>query len=97
MSRPYTVKKIKETFINLKSYLINPSFGTDIIVGFPGETDKDFQDTYNLCQQIGFNKIHVFRFSPRANTLAQTLLKKFPPLSKEEVALRSQKLRNLTQ
>jgi threonylcarbamoyladenosine tRNA methylthiotransferase MtaB len=96
MHRPYNRKKIINTFINLKSYLINPSFGTDIIVGFPSETDKDFQNTYNLCQQIGFKKIHVFRFSPRQNTIAQKLSLKYPSLSKEEIAIRSQKIRNLT-
>lgn len=71
------------------------SFGTDIIVGFPGETDDDFQETYDLCKQIGFTKIHVFKYSPRPNTIARGLFLESEKLSKETVKLRSQKLRLL--
>lgn len=44
--------------------------GTDVIVGFPGETDTDFQATYDLCAELGMANIHAFRFSPRAGTEA---------------------------
>lgn len=72
------------------------SFGTDIIVGFPGESDTDFQETYKLCQQIAFSKIHVFRYSPRPNTSARKLFLESDKLSRETVKERSQKLRQLT-
>jgi threonylcarbamoyladenosine tRNA methylthiotransferase MtaB len=105
MHRPYNVKKIKETFNYLKS--LSPllvkggaggglSFGTDIIVGFSGETESDFQDTFNLCQSIGFTKIHVFKFSPRPNTPARKLFLDSPKISKEIIKNRSQKIRSLT-
>lgn len=94
MSRNYDVKKIKETFESLKN-LKSFSFGTDIIVGFPGETDEDFQQTCNLCQQIGFSKIHTFKFSPRPNTKARELFLKSEKISKETQKKRSQKIRLL--
>jgi len=106
MHRPYNVKKIKAIFSSLKQ--INPPllvkggdlrggliFGTDIIVGFPTETDSDFQQTYKLCQQIGFSKIHVFRFSPRPGTSALKLFKDSPKISNLEKISRSQLLRSL--
>jgi len=43
---------------------------TDIIVGFPGETDNEFQESYNFCRQLGFARIHVFPYSPRQKTQA---------------------------
>lgn len=72
------------------------NFGTDIIVGFPGETDTDFQETYDLCKKIGFTKIHVFKYSPRPSTIARKLFLESPKLSKETIKSRSQKIRNLT-
>ncbi len=70
-------------------------YGTDIIVGFPGETDTDFQETYNLCQQIGFSKIHVFKFSPRPDTSARELFLKSEKFSKNILKHRSEQLRKL--
>ena len=106
MNRPYTVKDIKEKFNLIKK--ISPlhqgemsegqrgfEFGTDIIVGFPTESQKDFQKTVNLCQKIGFFKIHTFKYSPRPNTKARFLFEKSPKISKEELQKRSQKIRSL--
>ncbi|MCX6726947.1 MAG: radical SAM protein [Candidatus Shapirobacteria bacterium] len=111
MNRPYNVKKTKEIFSLLKTPFFQGgvpdlpagrhggrgglNFGTDIIVGFPTETDSDFQQTYNLCQQLGFSKLHVFRFSPRPNTPALKLFKDSPKISNLEKISRSQKLRSL--
>jgi len=94
MHRPYDVKKIKETFTKLKS-ISGLTFGTDIIVGFPTETESDFQNTYGLCQQIGFFKIHVFKYSPRPGTQARELFLKSEKISKTILSERSKKLRNL--
>ncbi len=71
------------------------SFGTDIIVGFPGETEKDLKETYNLCQSIGFSQIHTFKYSSRPNTLAAFYHQKNPKITKEELKSRSQKIRSL--
>lgn len=95
MRRNYTKKIILEKFSSLKNLKPNLSFGTDIIVGFPKETDTDFQETYNLCQKIGFSKIHVFKYSPRPNTKARELFLKSTKISKEIIKERSQKLQDL--
>ncbi len=94
MRRPYTRKIILDKFNLLKTF--NLSFGTDIIVGFPTETETNFLETFNLCQQISFQKIHVFRYSPRPNTAAQKLFTRSPKISKEILKTRSQKIRSLT-
>ncbi len=106
MRRPYTRKIILDKFTLLKS--INAphpvkggdgggfTFGTDIIVGFPTETETNFLETFNLCQQISFQKIHVFRYSPRPNTAAQKLFTRSPKISKDILKTRSQKIRSLT-
>jgi len=95
MNRPYTRNDILKKIKNLKLKIKNLKLGTDIIVGFPGETQKDFQLTYNLCKQIGFKKIHTFRFSPRLNTLAKNYYQKYPKLSPQTLKNRSLLIRSL--
>ncbi len=95
MNRPYAKKDIVTKFINLKSNILNLKLGTDIIVGFPTETNTDFQETLNLCQQIGFSKIHVFRFSPRLETKARLLFENSPKISKNILKLRSQQIQSI--
>jgi len=94
MNRPYTKKTIIEKFRLLKN-LRKISFGTDIIVGFPGETDIDFKETASLCKQISFSKIHVFRFSYRINTPITNYYNSIPKLSKHALKERSQKIQKL--
>ncbi len=94
MHRPYNTKDIIKKFYDLKSTIDNLSFGTDIIVGFPTETKKDFQDTLDICKQIGFKKIHTFRYSPRPDTEAKNLFESSPKITKEELKSRSVKIRN---
>jgi threonylcarbamoyladenosine tRNA methylthiotransferase MtaB len=54
----------------LKERLDRPAITTDVIVGFPGETDAEFAETVDVCRQAGFSKIHMFPFSPRRGTPA---------------------------
>jgi threonylcarbamoyladenosine tRNA methylthiotransferase MtaB len=54
----------------LKERLDRPAITTDVIVGFPGETDAEFAETVAVCRQAGFSKIHMFPFSPRRGTPA---------------------------
>lgn len=63
-----------------------PDFGitTDIIVGFPGETEEDFQETLELVRSAGFSKVHAFRYSPRRGTKAATLGDQVSPAVKAE-------------
>ena len=70
MCRQYKADQIKDTVELIKSRLNRPAITTDIIVGFPGETDADFEQTVDLATEIGFAKMHVFRFSPRMGTAA---------------------------
>ncbi len=52
---------------------------TDVIVGFPGETDEQFEETCNTVERLGFSKVHVFRYSPRGGTEAAKLPDRIPP------------------
>ncbi len=73
MNRGYT----RETYLSLvkriKAKVPDVIFGTDIIVGFPGETDKDFEDTLDLVKQVDFKVAFVARYSPRPGTASQRL------------------------
>jgi threonylcarbamoyladenosine tRNA methylthiotransferase MtaB len=64
--------------------LDNPAITTDIIVGFPGETDADFESTLRVARECGFSKIHIFPFSPRKGTPAASMTENIPPQIKNE-------------
>jgi len=70
MCRQYRVAQFKETIDLLSSRLDRPAITTDIIVGFPGETDANFERTVKLARDVGFSKMHIFSFSPRKGTAA---------------------------
>lgn len=72
--RNYFIKKTKE----IKESREGISLSTDIIVGFPGETEEDFNDTLSLCKEVGFSKIHVFPYSDRNGTAASRMPNKIP-------------------
>ena len=78
MNRRYN----KEYFLNkvneIRSIRPNISLSTDVIVGFPGETEEEFQETLDFCKQIGFSKIHVFPYSDRNGTVASRMKNKVP-------------------
>ncbi len=95
MNRPYTKKDILKRIKNLKFKIKNLKLGTDIIVGFPTETDQDFQETLTLCQKIGFSKIHTFKYSSRPSTKAKIIHDTNPKISKETLRLRSRQIRDL--
>ena len=70
MNRKYTTAEYLEKINKIRSYLPNIAFTTDVIVGFPGETDEEFEETYNFIKQVNYSELHVFRYSPRKNTPA---------------------------
>ena len=70
MNRKYTTAEYLEKINNIRSYLPNIAFTTDVIVGFPGETDEEFEETYNFIKQVNYSELHVFPYSPRKNTPA---------------------------
>ncbi|MHC4426187.1 MAG: tRNA (N(6)-L-threonylcarbamoyladenosine(37)-C(2))-methylthiotransferase MtaB, partial [Planctomycetota bacterium] len=73
MCRQYRVDEFREKVESIKSRLDRPAITTDIIVGFPGETDVDFEQTVDLAKNVGFAKMHVFSFSPRKGTAAANM------------------------
>ncbi len=70
MNRHYTAEEYYELCVKLKKAFPDISLTTDIIVGFPGETDEDFNETVEFAKKCGFMKVHVFPFSPREGTPA---------------------------
>ena len=65
MNRKYDTEKYRQAAATLRKYLPKVALTTDIIVGFPGETEEDFRESYAFAEEIGFAKIHVFPYSPK--------------------------------
>lgn len=70
MNRKYDTEKYRQAAATLRKYLPKVALTTDIIVGFPGETEEDFRESYAFAEAIGFAKIHVFPYSPKRGTPA---------------------------
>lgn len=70
MNRKYDTEKYRQAAAMLRKYLPKVALTTDIIVGFPGETEEDFRESYAFAEEIGFAKIHVFPYSPKRGTPA---------------------------
>lgn len=71
MNRKYTVEQYQQIIESIRKIRPETAFTTDIIVGFPGETETDFLATLQLVERIKFSKVHVFRYSPRPGTVAE--------------------------
>ncbi|MFW6105362.1 MAG: tRNA (N(6)-L-threonylcarbamoyladenosine(37)-C(2))-methylthiotransferase MtaB [Chloroflexota bacterium] len=70
MRRSYSLDQYQRTVNLIKDMIPDAAITTDILVGFPGESDEEFEQSYSFCQQVGFANIHVFPFSPRPETAA---------------------------
>lgn len=70
MNRKYDTEKYRQAAAILRKYLPEVALTTDIIAGFPGETEEDFQASYDFAKEIGFAKIHAFPYSPKRGTPA---------------------------
>lgn len=70
MRRRYSVERFVERCDRIRELVPDVAFTTDVIVGFPGETDAEFQETLDVCRRVGFMKVHVFPFSARKSTPA---------------------------
>ena len=93
MNRKYTTARYKEATEILRKFYPNANFTTDVIVGFPGETDEEFNQTYQFLKEIEFYKMHIFKYSPRKGTVAEKLPNQVDGNIKEE---RSKKLIELS-
>lgn len=86
MRRRDTTAQYKEAVGRIRALFPLAGITTDLIVGFPGESDQDFEKTLTFCREIGFLRIHVFRFSARPGTPAAAMAGRIP---EKEAALRS--------
>ena len=93
MNRRYTTEQFQEITKLLRKNFKDSILTTDIIVGFPGETDEEFNKTYSFLEQIKFYKMHVFKYSPRKGTKAAIMPNQIDGNKKEE---RSRKLISLS-
>lgn len=92
MNRKYTAEEYRICVENLRNYMKDVSITTDVIVGFPGETEEEFEKTYNFLRDIKLSKMHVFKYSPRKGTKAAEMNDAVVPEIKEE---RSKRLLDL--
>jgi threonylcarbamoyladenosine tRNA methylthiotransferase MtaB len=76
MRRPYDAGRYRRAVQVIRSGLPDAAVTTDVIVGFPGESDAEFRDSYDYCVEIGFAALHVFSFSPRPGTVAAGMANK---------------------
>lgn len=93
MNRRYTTEEFKEVTKRLRTKFPNAALTTDIIVGFPGETEEEFNMTYEFLKEIAFYKMHVFKYSQRKETKAAVMPNQIDGKVKEE---RSKKLIELS-
>lgn len=94
MRRKYTIDEFYKAVEKLKSISNDFAISTDIIVGFPFETDKDFQNTKKVVENVKFSKVHIFSYSVRQNTLAATWKDNF--VKKEVILKRKQELEEVS-
>ncbi len=95
MKRGYTREEFVEKLHTLSSIDPFSFIGTDVIVGFLEETDRDFEDTYQFLESTPISKIHIFRYSPRQHTAAFYLGKRLKEPTPEEKLKRSKALHEL--
>lgn len=89
MNRRYTREDYIEKANIIRKYMPHAGLTTDIIVGFPGESQEDFEDSMNIVKEVGFSRIHVFKYSKRKNTKAAVMKNQIDGNVKKE---RSEKL-----
>ena len=91
MHRGYTAERYLERLASARARIDDLAVSTDLIVGFPGETDDDFEDTLAVVAEAGYDSAYTFIFSPRPGTEAATLVDRFVPA--DVVAARFERLR----
>lgn len=84
MNRHYTCDEYEESCNILRKYYDDPAISTDVIVGFPGETDEEFKTTHAFLDRIAFAKMHIFKYSRRKGTRADKMPNQIPDTVKQE-------------
>jgi len=84
MNRPYTRDRYLSLAGRIREAVPDFNFTTDVIVGFPGETERDLVDTLGLIDDVGFSHVHTFRYSPRPGTAAASMDDSVPEQEKAE-------------
>ncbi len=92
MRRMYTVKDFLGIVDRIRAIDPKFNFTTDIIVGFPGETEKEFEETMSIAREVGFGHTHIFKYSVREGTRAQRMPDQ---ISEQEKTLRSKQMHKL--
>ncbi|MCC0642887.1 tRNA (N(6)-L-threonylcarbamoyladenosine(37)-C(2))-methylthiotransferase MtaB [Clostridioides sp. ZZV14-6150] len=93
MNRRYTTLEYKTIVDRLRDKMPNVAITTDVIVGFPGETNEEFKQTYEFLKDIELSQMHIFKYSPRKGTPAATMENQIDPQIKH---FRSEQLLNLS-
>ena len=83
MGRSYTVREYEDVIARIRAQLPAISITTDVIVGFPGEGEVEFNQTYEFCRKTAFSKMHIFPFSPRKGTKAYDIKDKVSDITKK--------------
>ena len=84
MNRKYTIEEFKKCVESLRKTFKEINLTTDIIVGFPGENEKEFEETYKFLEEIKFFKMHIFKYSKRKGTVAEKMENQIDENIKEE-------------
>ena len=93
MKREYSVHQYRDLIAEIRNRIPNVSIATDLIVGFPGETDEQFQDSYRLLEELKLDVVHLARYSVRPGTVAARKMK--DDISDEEKWRRFRKIEDL--
>ena len=92
MNRKYTIEEYKEKCDMIRSYYDRPAITTDVIVGFPGETEEEFNKTVENLKELNLYEMHIFKYSRRNGTVAASMPNQIPEQIKDK---RSETLLNL--
>ncbi len=95
MRRPYTIEHYLGRVARLRERVPNIGLTTDIIVGFPGETEADFEATLELLRQVRYDSIYSFKYSPRPGTRAATMEDDVPDAEKSRRLAEVQRLQDV--
>ena len=86
MGRRYTIGQVNEILARIRTYFPRVTFSADMIVGFPGETEEDFQNTLHFIKEAGFLHVHIFPYSQREGTAAAKYAHQIAPIIKKQRA-----------